>query len=78
MVIGRVRRATPGSLPVIARCLMAMRVMHSLTMKLCPMFSRVFASRRERPVIALTIVEAVIHVAVEVIWSVIPGPGANE
>ena len=50
-----------------------MWVMHCLPMKLCPMFRWVFSARGHRAVVALTIVEMMIDVSIEMIRSVEPG-----
>ena len=61
-----------------ARCLVAMSVMHCLTMKLCTVLRRSLATRWHGPVIALAIVEMVIHVPIEVVRSVEPGSRTDE
>jgi hypothetical protein len=59
-------------------CLVAVDIMHRLTVKLGAVFRWSSAARWERPVVTLTIVELVIDVAVEVIRSVIPRANADE
>jgi hypothetical protein len=55
-----------------------MFVMHRLAMKFRPVFSRTLAARRHRPAVALTEVETVIDVSVEMTRSVIPRTHADE
>jgi len=55
-----------------------MRIVHRLTVKLRPMIRRPLATRRHWSVISMAIVKVVIHMSIEVIWSVEPGSRSNE
>jgi hypothetical protein len=57
---------------------MTVRVMHRLAVKLCAVFRWMFASCGHRPMIALAIVQVMVHVSVEVLRPVKPWTRANE
>ncbi len=57
---------------------MAMYVMHCLAVKLCAVFRCNLAACRQRPVVALAIVETMIDVSVEMIRSVVPRARPDE
>jgi hypothetical protein len=57
---------------------MATRIVHRLTVKLGSALGGWRASRRKRSVIAMPIIQAMIDVPIEVLRSVIPGPGAEK
>lgn len=58
--------------------LVAVRVMHGLAVKFRAVFGWVFTSCGRGPVIALAIVEMMIHVSVEVFRTMKPGTRADE
>jgi hypothetical protein len=57
---------------------MAMHIMHRLAVELCTAFRRTLAARRQRPAVALAIVETMIDVPIETICPVVPRPGPDE
>ena len=57
---------------------MAMGVMHCLAVKFCTVFRRMLATRGERPVVTLAVVQPVIDVSVKMIRPVIPRSRADE
>ena len=57
---------------------MAMSVMHCLTVKLCTVFRRSLAARWHGPVIALAIVQMMIHVSIEMLRPMEPRSRTNE
>jgi hypothetical protein len=65
-------------LSVTARCFVAMNVMHCVAVELSTMLSRTLSPSREASVIALAIVEMMIHVSVEVFRPVEPRSRSEE
>ena len=65
-------------LSVPARRLMATRVMHRGSMKFRSVWCRRRAARGHWPLVTLSVVELMIHVPVEMLRSVEPGPRANK
>lgn len=57
---------------------MAMGIMHCLAVKFRAMFSRMFSPSRETAVVSLAVVECVIDVPIEMIGTMVPGPGPDE
>lgn len=57
---------------------MTVRVVHGLTVELCPVFRRLLAAGRKVSVIALAVVQMMIDVSVEVLRSVEPRPRPDE
>src|SRR5579863_9898001 len=70
--------AAEGTLPVSARSLMTMRIVHGISVKLSTIFRWTFAASRHRPVEALAIVEMMIDMSVKMLWPVEPWPRADE
>jgi len=68
----------PSYLPVSTGGLMATWVMHCLAVKLCTMFRWMLAACRHRPAIALTKVEMVIDVSIEMFRPMVPGSRPDE
>ena len=58
--------------------LMAVFIMHFPAMKLPALLNRVFAARRCRTVISVTIVEGVVYMAMKAMRAVEPWPGADK
>jgi len=65
-------------LPMSARGLMAMRVMHCFAAKLRTVFRWMLAARGHTPMVALAIVETMIDVSIEMLRSVVPRPRTDE
>ena len=61
-----------------ARCLVATSVMHCLTVKLCTVFRGSLAAPWHGPVVALAIVEVMIHVSIEVLRPMEPRSRTDE
>ncbi len=57
---------------------MAMRIMHGLSAKLFMMFHRTLSARRQRPMVAMAIVEVMIDVSIEMLRPVEPWSGPDE
>ncbi len=66
------RGGEPGRLPMAARSLVPMWVVHRLTVEFGAMVCRVFAPGRHGTVVSLAVVEVMIDVAVEICRSVKP------
>jgi len=58
--------------------LVAVDIVHRLSMELCAMFGWMLTARREGPMIAMPVVEVMIYVPVKVFRSVKPWPRADK
>jgi hypothetical protein len=56
----------------------AMGIMHRLPVKLRTVFPRLFATSRERTVVALTIVEMMVDMSIEMLWPMEPWSSTYE
>ena len=65
-------------LPMSSGSLVAVHIVHGVTVKFLPVFRRTLAPARQRPAIALAIVEMMVHVPIEMIRPMEPWSGADE
>jgi len=70
--------AGPFALPMSARSLVAVRVMHCIAVKLLPVLHRSRTVCREGAVIALAVIKVMIDVSVEVRRTMVPGARSDE
>lgn len=57
---------------------MAVRVMHRLAMKFSAVFRRMLATGREPAMVTFAVVVVVIHMTIEMFWSMEPWPSTNK
>ena len=65
-------------LSVVARCFVSMRIVHGITVKVLMVFHGMLSTRRKTPVIAVAVVEMMIHVPIEMLRPMEPRPSTYE